>query len=89
MRSPSDTVIEAWKAQGRTTLRVDEVAAVLNVTREHVNNLIEAGELTAIQLQRKTGTRNCWRIPLLAVSEFLCKRSSLVSTPAKRGAKND
>jgi excisionase family DNA binding protein len=60
---------------GRTVLYVAEVASRLKVTEQHVCDLIEEGQLHAINLGG--GTRNFWRIPVKAYEDFLQKRSSL------------
>jgi len=47
---------------GRTVLYVREVAEKLRVTDRHVTNLIEAGQLRALNVA--TGAKKSWRIPV-------------------------
>jgi hypothetical protein len=72
---------------GRVTLYLYEVAVALSCTPEHVANLIEKGELAALDI-RSTPTpvkkgRHCaavrkfWRVPVSGFEQFVKKRSSL------------
>ena len=59
---------------GRTVLYVGEVAAKLQVTEQHVLDLIDEGQLRAINIGG--GTRKFWRIPIEAYHDFLKARDS-------------
>lgn len=54
---------------GRTKLYVSEVAIQLQVTSRHVIDLIEEGELKAVNVAG-AGERNSWRVPVEALEEF-------------------
>lgn len=60
---------------GRKTLYVSEVAQRLEVTDQHVIDLIEEGNMGAINVGG--GSRKFWRIPVAEYEKFLKKRSSL------------
>jgi excisionase family DNA binding protein len=60
---------------GRTVLCVWEVAERLSVTEQHVTDLIEEGQLQAVNVGG--GGRNFWRIPVMAYERFLKERHSL------------
>lgn len=62
---------------GRTVLYVSEVAEKLEVTEQHVFDLIEEGKLHAVNVGG--GTRKFWRIPVSAYQAFLKVRSNLQS----------
>ena len=60
---------------GRKTLYVSEVAKDLRVTEQHVRNLIEEGNLLAINVG--TNDRKFWRIPVEEYERFLKKNFSM------------
>jgi excisionase family DNA binding protein len=62
--------------QERTVLYVSEVAAKLKVTDQHVIDLIEEGQLNAINVGG--GLRKFYRIPVLEYEGFLRRRHSSV-----------
>jgi excisionase family DNA binding protein len=61
--------------KNRTVLYVDEVAQKLDCSKQHVLNLIESGDLGAINIG--TSTANFFRIPIGEWEKFLRKRSSI------------
>lgn len=72
---------------GRTTLRVAEVAAQLEITEQHVVDLITSGQLLGVDTSsglknanNPTGNktaRSYWRIPVSAFDEFIARRKSV------------
>lgn len=50
-------------------LTVKQVAAMLGVTDRHVSNLVEAGDMNAIDIRSRSVTRRALRIPV----EFYCE----------------
>ncbi len=58
----------------RKVLNVSEVAARLDVTDQHVHDLIEEGKLQAIDVGG--GGKRFWRIPREAYDQFLAARHS-------------
>ena len=63
---------------GRATLYVHEAARILSVSRRHVTDLIEEGNLIAINVAgQNTSARKFWRIPVESLAAFLRKRNSL------------
>ena len=56
--------------KGRTVLYVSEVAEKLDVTEQHVLNLIEEGKLAALNVGATTG-RKFWRIPVESWEKYL------------------
>lgn len=61
---------------GRTVLYVAEVAEKLDVTEQHIHDLIDEGRLGAINMGG--GTRKFWRIPVAEYEKFLRARSNLI-----------
>lgn len=59
---------------GRVTLTVDEIATRLGATTQHILDLIEEGELVAVDLSGKGATRRYCKIPVEAYREFIVKR---------------
>jgi hypothetical protein len=59
----------------RQALYVGEVALKLRCTDQHVCDLIEEGQLQAINVGGP-GQRKCWRIPVEAYEAFLDHRHS-------------
>lgn len=61
--------------EGRTVLSVGDIAVKLNFTRRHVINLIESGELVAINgAVNPVGERSSPRIPLESYRAFVLTR---------------
>lgn len=58
------------KKPGGTVLTVAEVAARWRVTTAHVSNLIEAGELAALDV---SGRRDCFPMPKAAVNQLAAR----------------
>lgn len=56
-------------------LYVHEVASLLGATDQHVINLIDEGQLGAINIGG--AGRRFWRVPVTSYQEFLTRRSSL------------
>lgn len=71
---------------GRTSLRVVEVAKALAMTERQVADLIDEGELVAVDISSgmlstenpkgKRTSRSAWRIPVSAFDEFINQRKS-------------
>lgn len=59
---------------GRVTLMVDEIAERLGVTAQHLLDLIEEGELVAINLAGKDASRRTVRIPVESYRTFIVAR---------------
>jgi len=62
-------------AQPRKILSVGEVATALRIHRQHVLDLIEGGELNAVNIG--DGKRKHWRIAVEEFDRFVRSRSSL------------
>lgn len=60
---------------GQRVLTVSEAAALFHVTEQHIQNMIDSGELEAINLG--IGPRKMWRIPPEAIAAFRKRASSL------------
>lgn len=58
----------------RKVLAVAEVAARLDVTEQHIHDLIDEGKLQAIDVGG--GSKRFWRIPREAYEKFLADRHS-------------
>lgn len=65
----------AVKGQGRVVLLVSEFATMIDATDQHVIDLIEAGQLGAIDIG--LGSRRCFRIPITEAEKFMERRSSM------------
>lgn len=59
---------------GRVTLMVDEIAERLGVTAQHLLDLIEEGELVAIDLAGKAALRRTVRVPVESYRNFIVAR---------------
>jgi excisionase family DNA binding protein len=60
---------------GRTTLTVDEIAARLGVTAQHVIDLIEEGAMCpAVDLAGKGASRRLLRVPVETYRNFIVAR---------------
>lgn len=60
--------------EGFTVLTVDQIALKLRYTSQHILNLVEQGELVAIDGKSKGVTRRECRIPLEAYRNFVFAR---------------
>ena len=60
---------------GRTVLYVAEVAQKLDVSQQHILNLIEEGRLTAINVGATKGHK-FWRIPVESWAAYLKANAS-------------
>jgi len=56
---------------------VEEVAARLGVTAQHISDLISEGKLQAVNVGG--GSKKFWRIPIEAFEAFIRQRHSLES----------
>lgn len=63
---------------GRRSLYVSEVAKELGVTDQHIIDLIEEGQIGAVNVGG--GKRNYWRIPVSEFEKFLKSRISMSQT---------
>lgn len=61
----------------RTTLHLQEVAKFLTMTDQQVSNLIEDGELAAVNIAGRLSSRKAWRIPSGTLQEFIDRRKSV------------
>jgi excisionase family DNA binding protein len=59
----------------RTVFKVSEAAAELGVSKQHILNAIEAGEIGAIDAG--IGSRHFWRIPVEELERFKKARNTL------------
>lgn len=59
---------------GRVTLMVDEIAERLGVTAQHILDLVEEGELVAVDLAGKGASRRTVRIPVESYRTFIVQR---------------
>jgi excisionase family DNA binding protein len=64
---------------GRTVLYVREVAEKLAITEQTVMNMIESGQLGAINIG--VGGKKFWRVPVTEYEKLLRKRNSLLNPP--------
>ena len=62
---------------GRTSLRIQEVAAWLRVTSQHVTNLVRRGRFGKVDTSGKPST---WRIPVENWRRFLAESDSLAKS---------
>ncbi|PXA04337.1 hypothetical protein DDZ13_07335 [Coraliomargarita sinensis] len=60
--------------EGRSTLQLAEVEAKLGVTKRHLINLIEAGQLNAVNISKMGSPRVHYRIPVESYEEFIAAR---------------
>jgi len=67
------------KRQGQFIFRVSEAARRLGVSDTHIINLIEGGELEAIDISSRRGKRANWRIPREALERFQSRNSSMTT----------
>lgn len=59
---------------GRAVIRAEELAKALAVDRRHILNLVEAGELEAVNAASSHSSRKWIRIPISAVVKWLAGR---------------
>jgi len=78
-RGDGSYVVRPGRPVERETLRVAEVAAKLDVTAQHVKNLIEEGALEAFNVGGSE--RNFWRVRIEALEKFMKEHSSLNARP--------
>ena len=64
--------------QKRKSLYVSEVAEGLEMTEQHVRDLIEEGKLGAVNIGN--GSRKFWRIPVAEYEKFLKQRQNMNAT---------
>ena len=67
-------LIHSLDFPGRTALRPDEISGKLGVTTQHILDLVEEGELVAIDVAGKDARRRCLRVPVEAYRDWLCRR---------------
>lgn len=72
--TPDETDISSLIPRDRTALRPQEIAKILDCSISHIVNLIESGELGAVDL----GTRSARhiRIPVSAYTDWLRTRDT-------------
>jgi Helix-turn-helix domain len=61
---------------GRYAVSVPECAEWLHVTEQHVTNLIDRGELIAINVAVGECDRRLWRIPVRGLAAFIRRRNN-------------
>lgn len=61
----------------RTVLYVSEVAEKIGVTEQHVIDLIEEGQLGAVNVGGTINGRKYWRIPVAEYEKFLKQRQNV------------
>jgi hypothetical protein len=69
--------------EGHPVLTVDQIAAKLNFTAQHILNLVDQGDLVAIDGRRSTATRRCCRIPAESYCAFVMARLTSLSPETK------
>ena len=67
----------------RAVLTPKETAKVFSVTPAHIGNLIEEGELGALDIAKPKSRRRCLRIPIKELIRFAEERSSLAESVKK------
>ena len=60
--------------EGFTTLTVDQIAAKLRFTTQHILNLVEQGELVAVDGKGRDVSRRSCRVPLENYRAFILAR---------------
>lgn len=83
------TIFPAINWKGRTSVSVMEFAAMLDITANHVINLIEEGSLRAFDCSSgpRVSKRRLWRIALIDIQAFIVARSSLADRERALDAK--
>jgi excisionase family DNA binding protein len=74
-RFAADSSLASLEFQGRQSLTVQEVAERLSVTHQHIIDLIEEGQIAAINMGG--GARRHYRIPVSAYTAFLQARRTV------------
>ena len=82
MTEPEQTDFNALLFPGRKMLYVAEVAERLELTEQAIRDLIDEGQLHAINVGG--GDRKFWRIPVPAFDRFLKQRSSAGSLAGQK-----
>ena len=62
---------------GRSTLRVQEIAAKLRIHPKHVIDLIIEGKFGSVDVCGLNASRSCYRIPIEAYREFISSSTTL------------
>ncbi len=66
---------------GRVTLRLEEVAAKLGITAQHVIDLIIEGKLQAVDVRGAGASRATYRIPIECYRDWIVRS---LTSPAER-----
>lgn len=76
---------------GRTMLRVQEVAALFDITAAHVISMIEEGSITAVDCASAVSrsARSTWRIPVSEVRRFAEQRSNMSGVGFRRATQKN
>lgn len=75
---PLSSVRPHVKFPGRSTLYVHEVASALNITNQHVIDLITEGKIQAVNIAGKNQTaREYWRVPVSEYDKYLKENSNI------------
>jgi hypothetical protein len=76
MPEQSQSLPASLEFKGRTVLYVHEVAKALGITEQHVGNLVDDGQLAALNLSGigNKSRRRCLRIPIESYRQFVAKR---------------
>jgi len=59
---------------GRASLMLSEMAAKLGVSVRHLQNEVEQGALTVLDMKGKKATRSCWRVPVESYLDYVIAR---------------
>lgn len=59
---------------GRTVLTIAEVADKLGLCEEHVCDLVDEGELAAVDASSKGASRRALRVVIESYRDFICRR---------------
>jgi len=65
-----------------------QLAQMFHVSKLHLSNLIEQGELAAFDLRGKASSRSCVRVPRNSLVEFLAKRQIVAAASKRHSRKN-
>jgi hypothetical protein len=68
----------------RPALSVADYARSRRIDRHKVTDLIDAGELQAIDVSSPGSRKRIWRIPVAAIEAFEARRSSAGPSPSPR-----
>lgn len=61
---------------GRTTVLLTEIARKLGCTVRHLNNEVDSGALTVLDLRGPDSVRRCPRVPIECYRDYICRRLS-------------